>query len=449
LFSLLQAIVERRGTLSFATDIRIIQAGNIGFALASLWACYTWNRKKPLVAILTLTLLLPWVHNNHQNLFFPNQAGWRYISFPLMIIVMRHFADAPASRRTIAFGAAAAFALLWNLETGIAVLLALLVYLAGRAERFGFDIWARMFLQFAVGAGLAVGLVILIYRGGLGSWPSFANIGWYVIEQLTKLESWGWGLPFYFDPLALVIAIFAIWSLLVAALARRSAPLDATGADRAALAALILVWGSYYVVHPHPWNLWSYLFPFGVLFGDTLFLKYAVEARRPSAFLTVPAVVFVLVVAPACTVANWQAAESLWLGLQIPSTLPSSAAVFSGVRLPKADVDAVAARLAYLFDAPKDARAFTGNSYLLPKLSGRIDLFPEYDQAYVNGDVDQYRNMDASVRQAAPSTLLFDDPATLQAGGPHEKYFARLQQKLSDQYRPDGTVSGWSIWRRR
>ena len=165
--------------------------------------------------------------------------------------------------------------------------------------------------------------------------------------------------------------------------------------------------------------------------------------------MTVSAVVFVLVVGPACAVANWQAAESLWLGFRIPSTPPSTAAVFSGVRLPKTDVNAVAARLAYLFDAPNDARAFSGNSYLLPKLSGRIDLFPERDEAYVSGNIDQYRNIDASVRQAAPLTLLFDDPATLQMGGPHEKYFSRLQQKLSDQYRPDVTLSGWWIWRRR
>jgi hypothetical protein len=451
LFSLLQAIVERRGTFSFATDIRIIQAGNTAFALASLWACYVWNPKKPLVAIVTLGLLLPWVHNNHQNLFFPNQAGWRFISFPLMIIVMRHFAEPPASRRAIAFGAFAAFALLWNIETGIAVLLALLVYLAGRAERFGFDIWARMILDFAVGAGLAVGLVSLVYRAGLGSWPDLVNIGRYAFTLFTIVLSWDWGWPLYFDVLAFVIAVFAIWSVLVAALARRSASLDATGADRAALATLILVWGSYYIVHPHPWNLWSYLFPFGLLFGDTLFsgLKHPIEARWRGACLTVSGVVFVLVVGPACAVANWQAAESLWLGFRIPSTPPSTAAVFSGVRLPKTDVYAVAARLAYLFDAPNDARAFSGNSYLLPKLSGRIDLFPELDGAYVSGNVDQYRNIDGSVRQAAPLTLLFDDPATLQAGGPHEKYFSRLQQKLSDQYRPDLTLSGWWIWRRR
>jgi hypothetical protein len=78
-----------------------------------------------------------------------------------------------------------------------------------------------------------------------------------------------------------------------------------------------------------------------------------------------------------------------------------------------------------------------------------MDLFPERDGAYATGDVDQYRNIVFSVRQAAPTVLLFDDPATLGAGGPHEKYFARLQQKLSDQYRPDLTISGWSIWRRR
>jgi hypothetical protein len=242
-----------------------------------------------------------------------------------------------------------------------------------------------------------------------------------------------------------------LWSLLAQALTRRSGPLDARSADRAALAALILVWSSYYFMQPHPWNLWSYLLPFGLLLGDALFcgLKSAAGLRSLGAFPGVPAVIFGLVVGPACAVANWQAIESIWLGFQIPSTLPSGAARFSGARLPKADVDAVAARLAYLHEVPKGARAFTGNSYLLPKLSGRMDLFPEQDWAYVTGNVDQFRSIDSSVRAAAPQMLLFDDPATLPARGQHEKYFTRLQQKLSDQYRPDLTLSGWSIWRRR
>src|SRR5262245_43264294 len=194
LFSLLQAIVELRGTFDFATDIRVIQVGNIAFALACLWACYVWNSKSPLIAILTLALVLPWVHNNHQNLFFPNQAGWRFLSFPLMIIVIRHFADAPAWRRVIAFGITSAFALLWNVETGIAVLQALLVYLAGRAEGFRFDIWVRTALQFAAGMGIAIGLIALVYRGGLGSWPDPMTVASYVIQRSTAGLRSGYGL---------------------------------------------------------------------------------------------------------------------------------------------------------------------------------------------------------------------------------------------------------------
>jgi hypothetical protein len=451
LFSLLQAIIERHGTFSFLTDIRIVQIGNIAFALSSLWACYAWDPKRPSIAMLTLALLLPWIHNNHQNLFFPNQAGFRFISFPLMIIIMRHFADSSSWSRTVAFGATAALAILWNTETGIAVLLALLVHLASRADSFRFEVWGRMTLQFAGGGGLAVVLVVLVFWAGLGSWPDLMSLTSYIIGRITIGANWNHGWLFQFDALALVIAVFAIWSMLTQALARRSGPLAAKSADRAALTTLIVTWGSYYIVYPHAWNLWSYLLPFGLLYGETLIcgLKSSDGLRQLDAVLTAPAIIFVLVVGPACIVANWQAIESLWLGFHIPSNLPAGAARFSGVRLPRADVDALAARLAYLEQAPRDARAFSGNSYLLPKMSGRMDLFPERDGAYATGDVGQYRNIDASVRQAAPGVLLFDDPATLRVGGPHEKYFARLQQKLSDQYRPALTVSGWSIWRRR
>lgn len=444
IFNAAQASVERfTGHFSFATDIRIIQAGNVAFVIATLWAGYLWNPAKPLIALLALALVLPWVHNDSIGLLFPNQAGWRYIAFPLAIIVMRLAHGRAPKEIAAAFGLFGALAVLWNAETGAAVVLALLVRLLAVMERVSMREQSTLFARFLLGAIAGIACVLLFYRLGLGRWPDGASI---VLNLLARTQGLARGRPIYVDPLAILVGAYALWFVLRGAAIRRLGPLASRPADRAALGMMILAWGAYYMQQPHPWNLWSYMLPFGLLLGDTLFsVPLPRNWKQTAVRAAVPIVTFAFLVAPIIAAGNYQAVRSIWHAIGLKNAV-SSDALLSGVRLSREVADPLRQRLEHLPTIPSGAWIFTGNVYLLPKLSDRRDLVITRS-LYWKATLSQFNQLVDQVRSAAPPVLVFDDPATLSNIEFTQRYLLHLQNALVGQYHPEKTISGWWIWR--
>jgi hypothetical protein len=451
LLSLIRALVERHfGVLSFATDIRIVQAGNLAFALCTYWACRLWNRDQPLIALTTLALVLPWVHNNHQNVFFPNQSGLRFVAFPAAVMVLRASHHLPIERASWLLGIFGVLALLWNVETGLAVVAGLMVYLAVRINELSPRTLALVAGGFS--GGMAVGLCgfFLIEWVGLGVWPQGSPIFLRMAKTAATDFSYGW--PLYFDPLAILILGYGIWNVFALAMERRAGPPSDRVMDRGSLAAIALVWGAYYVIRPHPWNTWSYLLFLGLLLGDSLFSVVRQEQRKFDAGILVRVPVFaaVLVVIPALIASNLQAAGSLLRGLRLAGPdAARSTEVLSGVRVQRSDALAIGSRLAFLKTVPDHSRAFTADSFLLSRLSARADLFLQQDPAYTALTLKQFDALISDIRANAPPLLLFDDPATLPRGDLHARYFEHMQAALLGLYQFEGITSGWSVWRKR
>jgi hypothetical protein len=222
--------------------------------------------------------------------------------------------------------------------------------------------------------------------------------------------------------------------------------------DRGSLAAIALVWGAYYVIRPHSWNTWSYLLFLGLLLGDSLFSVIRQEQRKFDAGILVRVPVFAaaLVVVPALIASNLQAVVSIHRGLVlIDRDAARSADVVSGVQVRHADALAIRSRLAFLTTVPDHSRAFTADSYLLPRLSARANLFPQQDPAYTASTLKQFDALISDIRANSPPLLLFDDPATLPRGDLHARYFEHMQAALLDLYQFEGITSGWSVWRKR
>jgi hypothetical protein len=166
--------------------------------------------------------------------------------------------------------------------------------------------------------------------------------------------------------------------------------------------------------------------------------------------LRVPVFAAVLVVIPALIASNWQAAGSLLRGLRLAGPdAARSTEVLSGVRVQRSDALAIGSRLAFLKTVPDHSRAFTANSYLLPRLSARADLFPQQDPAYTASTLKQFDALISDIRANSPPLLLFDDPATLPRGDLHARYFEHMQAALLGLYQFDDVMSGWSVWRKR
>ena len=91
----------------------------------------------------------------------------------------------------------------------------------------------------------------------------------------------------------------------------------------------------------------------------------------------------------------------------------------------------------------------TGNSYLLPRLSGRVDVFPFRDFAYAGTVTRQFDDLVAALRARSPSQILVDDPPTLSGGDLHRAYFERLEAALADRYALERTTAGWRVYKDR
>jgi hypothetical protein len=450
IFNLAQASLERfTGPLSFATEIRILQAGNVAFLMATLWAAYLWNAAKPLIALLTLALVLPWIHNDFLGLFFPNQVGWRYIAFPLAVVVMRLAHGRSSKSVAFPFGLFGAWAVLWNAETGLAVMLGLLVRLGATAERISLRELLPLFVRFFLGLMAGIACVLLLYRLGLGRWPDAQAI---LSDLLTRGQGLSRGRSIYVDPLAILVGAYALWFVLRAAAIRRLGAVASKPADRAALGMIILVWAAYFVQQPHPWNLWSYMLPFGLLLGDTLFsIRWPRSLRRDwkqtAVRLTIPIVAFAFIVAPALAAGNYQAVRSVWHAIAVRNASSSNAPLLSGVKLPHQVVESLEQRLNYLPTVPLGTWVFTGNVYLVSKLSDRRDV-NIVRSVYWKATLGEFKQLVDDIRSSAPPMLVFDDPTVVSNGDFIQRYFLHLQQALMGEYHPEKTTSGWSIWRR-
>lgn len=450
LLSLVKALVERyAGPLSFAADVRVVQGMNVVFALALLWACYAWDRTRPLIGLLTLALVLPWAHNNHQNVFFPNASGLRFIFLPLTVVLLRWSFRLAAGSAALASGAFATLALLWNVETGVAVTAAIVVRLAAGASPLSWWLSWRVFGAMAAhfAGGVAVVCIVtgVLSGVGLGVWPLEFGIPGKLFRRITT--ALGYGYPLYLDLLAIVVLGCAIWAVLGLAAAWRAGPVPTRTADAGALGVIVLVWAPYYILHAHPWNVWSYLVLGGLLLGERLFSP----GPRPR-WLRIPVVLAVTIVIPAVAAGAWQTWQSLERGRALGGVAALDAESVgrrvSGVMVTASDARAIEARAAYLRTAPADTVVLTGNTYLLPRLTGRVALFPYRDLSYEGTPKTQFDDLVRSIKARAPSWILVDDPATLSKTDPHHAYFQRLETALADRYRLEAVSGGWSIWRK-
>jgi hypothetical protein len=456
--SVFSALVEKTfGPFSFAGDVRLVQIGNIAFSVLTLAACWLWFRGRALAALLAVALVLPWIHNLHQNIFFPNQSGWRFIFFPIALVAFglaRFGRDGRAHdvKVALAFGFIAGTAILWNPETGLAVLLGLSSYLVGRMPRL--DIRSLLFIGalFLLGAIVAIAAFSALYVVAFGRALPLARLAAAFVE---RLGGYPFGTPLSFDPLAFVILTSAIGAVLAGAWLRRTGPLTSAAAGAVGAGLIILVWAGYFLQRSSPWNLWCYLLPFSIIVGaawsSQIFSRPG--ASRAIRLATAAAALSVaFTIGPAIVAANIQVLASLDRAVSRYASTPHSGE-FSGVFLSAVEQAALRDRAAFLQTVPAGTLIVTGDSYLLPKLLGRRDIFwlpdPAFGRRHDGGaTMRELQVVVDGIHEKSPALILFDDEASAGGDDFHRKYFVALRAGIGDRYRPDSTQSGWSLWRR-
>ena len=455
---LVGAAEHQFGMWTFGSHIRLVQWLQIIFLVLTCAGYWIYTRGRIVQAAIPLLLLLPWIHNNQLAILYPNQSAWRFLGLPIGVLALLEMRNRPTQRCAVLLGAVAAVLVILNVETGLAMACGFVLFIALRADDLKLLTLVRLALRFclaaAATAAMTVVLLAFVQNYAVTFSPSFFDGLFRMINTFGRGYA---GLQMKFDAVALLIFAHAIFLVVHACMLRAHGSLSFGRSVRAAIAAMILVWGAYYFNRPHPWNLWSYLFLYGFVLAPYLDPRRwspharSVMSAAPSRLLAVQLLAVVLVMGPLLISSNVAAALKVAGGVPLIAPIhPLDGRLVSGVWLPTRLAETLETKAAYLKSQRDEAPAyFTSSSYLMPlisKVDNHLAIMDTFAESPTNAAVDL---LTASTLRAGPRTILFDDPAAnLADSEPQREFFRRLQASLGASYHYLRTTDGWEIWAR-
>ena len=270
------ALIKRgSAALTFGGLVRLVQVGQVFCLLAFLTAAWVRMRGAPAarraLGILLATLVVaPWTSTVSTHIWYPNISGLRVLMLPVAVLVSEALVSTRFLTASALIGTTTGLALLYNLETGLAITagLGLAWLLRSRSENR-----PRVLLSALVGIAstfILGGIFVAIYYQSFGAWM------WPISSDFLLASVGGYGgLPLKFNALALLIVLHAgyVFSKSIYAIINRNS--ENRDPTSAAIATILLVWFPYYMNRPDAWYLWSYL---GVY--CLLILKSIAEMRQ-------------------------------------------------------------------------------------------------------------------------------------------------------------------------
>ncbi len=217
---------------------------------------------------LVVLVAVPFLAMDNQAVFLANQSGLRFVMLPVAALAAMALERRPLAPGSAFVGAVAAFALLHNIETGIAILVGLgLGWLVrARAARTA-EVAVGMFSGFVAFAGM-LSLAAFAHLAVFGRYPA---VGAGKITDIIRDFGSGFaGLELSVRIAALVIlghAGYVVLRALAFLLGRRGTrPTPAS----ASIAGILVAWTPYYVNRPSDWNFWSFLALYAVLLAPAV-----------------------------------------------------------------------------------------------------------------------------------------------------------------------------------
>ncbi len=452
LFPSVLAFLERHfGMLDFAGHLRLIQGLQIIFLLLAAAGLYLWNRRSHAAILFALLMVLPWIHNNHEAVFKPNQSALRMIGFPLGVLGLLLIRRQPRVRGALALGFLASFLFLLNPETSFCFILAYLVFLAARIERPFLSHATRMGAAFILGAGAQLFLFWVLFGIAFSDWDLAAKISG-TFHLLGRYGAYARGIPLHFNPLALAIFLHAAQVLIHAALRRSQSVLQPRESFRAALAALTLFWLAYYVGRPDNWNLWTFLYLYGYFISACFDSRYWTLLRRHgrAGFLPWPILILVVLLGPVTLAAQAGAVSDVAQNLPTLFGPRTAAGLVSGTWMSPYLAGPFQEKSEYL-QSLKDEQPiyFTINSYFIPLLSGVDNRLPYLDPMAETLTRRDFDILVAKTLALKPRHILFDDiDGAITSFDNERTFYVRLKQSLLGAYHSTGTTRGWEVLER-
>jgi hypothetical protein len=464
--SIMSVIDRRFGPMDVGDQARFVQYCQVLFALAATAAYLCYRPRNYLGIVIVLLLAAPYWTTAGPAVWHPNQSGLRSLTFPLGILALVLYDRFREKEADWWLGAAGAIALLINLETAIAVGFGYLIYLGLRRREFPIFPVIRM-----AAAVLAVfALYLLTYRWALGRLPfggDFADILRTLLRHTSgsfgdRLFSAGPQLEnYYLVPFALVMFAHAIYVIIDAFRKAGQGPLPHRLALRAAIAAILVVWLSYYFNFPNWWQIWTHLFLYGFLLIDLLDPRLAglghvwhIGARWLRPMRTgIGRIIPLLLLAFMIPHGNHLLMMHM-RGFMYPYWVEAdhSASVISGILMPRPIADELKAKttkLLELYTATSGKLIYlTYNVTFIPTMSRIFEPVPERNIfSNIPGD-SVFDTVMNGILDKKPEIILIDAPTgPLAVPGARKDFQERVRQAVAQRYQLAETEAGWQIWR--
>ncbi len=444
------ATAERRiRPFSFGESVHLLLAMHVLYLALAAWLLLRAARGRWPLAALALAMVVPWFHFAHKCLLFPNQSAWRTIAFPLSFALLGVLDRGRPRAVAFRIGALAACALLFSLESGIALCAGLAAFLwfrhGGAGDRARLP---SLMLPAVGGVALAPLAFVALVGVALGQFVSLPGL---LLSKAAFLSSGGFsGFPFTPDPWPVLMLAHAVVVLVHSAL--RPLP-GFRPAFRAAVSATLVVWFAYYANRPDPWNLSSYYFLYGFLVVDLARRVATCTARRrfDRPFLVAAALLLGIALPNLAAIAAKGADQvRVALGPTLRGEDPPNGAPVSGVFVASGVAREIETRGAFMRGrAPESPVYLTADSYLVPKLSGRLPALPVVDLCWEAMTRAEYERSFEAIERAPAGRVYLDAPGTFADDSACGLFYRQVREDMRRSFAREGTKSGWEIWTRR
>jgi hypothetical protein len=241
--------------------IRLVQVGQTLCFAGFLFA--TWRRTirfaptDRLLAVLIVAMsVAPFVTTVGDATTVPNQSGLRFLMLPLAAIAANYYDQMRPAFAGMLVGALGCIALLYNFETGVAVVagLGLAWILRMRVEQLP-SILVSVVLA-AGSAAMILGVLLIEYYYYFGSLPFPKELS-SNLKTIGLFASGYGGMTLQSGLIAAIIAIHAAYLFVAAVRGLLDRTFAVPNLSDVAIATMILVFFPYYANRGASWNLWT------------------------------------------------------------------------------------------------------------------------------------------------------------------------------------------------
>jgi hypothetical protein len=422
--------------------IRLVQVGQTlcfaGFLFAAWRRTVRSASTDRWLAVLIVALsVAPFLTTVGDATTVPNQSGLRFLMLPLAAIAANYYEEARPWIAGMLMGALGCIALLYNFETGVAVVagLGLAWMLRVRGEPLP-GILASAVLA-AASAALIIGVLLIAYYFYFGSLPFPKELSSNLKTIGLFMSGYG-GMTLQSGLVAALIAVHAAYLFVGAVRALLNKNYAVPNLSDVAIATMILVFFPYYANRGATWNLWTLMALYSLILAPLI----ATRGKR-----LIPLLATGLVIIP--TSATF---------LPIPAAL--EAHWRPGWRTGCADgVELGSEYCAHLAQRAQTLRELSAKDSLIwstfmPMITLHMSKLPTplasddlYNMAPTQEAFDQ---LVQKIKNLRPSRIVFDDPKDPFLGIPAQviEFNQRLMRSLGDYCSEAKLVGGWQVYER-